>query len=162
MTAAAHPAQKTAATAATAATAGAPTPAPAPSRSSGRRPRRRLRTGTAVRYLVLLVMLVVLAGPLLWQLSLSFKGPQDDLYERPPQLIPSDPTLDNFAGVLQQIPVLAFVGNSFIVAGLVIGGNIVLATLAGFALGRLRWRLRPVATGVFVAAMLVPDRKSVV
>lgn len=125
----------------------APVPAPR---------RRRRRPGTALRYLVLVLMLVLLAGPLLWQLSLSLKGPGDDLYQRPPQLIPGDPTLDNFTSVLQQIPVLTFVANSFLVAALVIGGNILLATTAGFALGRLRWRLRPVATAVFVAAMLVP------
>ena len=118
--------------------------------------RRTPRRSTVVRYVLLSVMLVVLAGPLLWQLSMSLKGPADDLYQRPPQLIPSDPTLGNFAEVIARIPVLTFVLNSFIVAALVIGGNIVLATLTGFALARLRWRLRPVATGVFVAAMLVP------
>jgi putative chitobiose transport system permease protein len=116
----------------------------------------RPRSGTVARYAVLVLMLVVLAGPLLWQVSLSFKGPGDDLYARPPQLVPSDPTLENFTGVLDRIPVPTFVLNSVIVAVLVVGGNILLATLAGFALGRLRWRLRPVATAVFVAGMLVP------
>lgn len=118
--------------------------------------RRRPQRTTVLRYVMLTVMLVVLAGPLLWQLSMSLKGPADDLYQRPPQLIPSDPTLDNFTEVIDRIPVLTFVLNSFLVAAIVIGGNIVLATLAGFALARLRWRLRPVATAVFVAAMLVP------
>ena len=130
-------------------------PGPPPAAPSST-PRRTPRRSTVVRYVLLGVMLVVLAGPLLWQLSMSLKGPADDLYQRPPQLIPSDPTLGNFAEVIARIPVLTFVLNSFIVAALVIGGNIVLATLTGFALARLRWRLRPVATGVFVAAMLVP------
>ncbi len=121
-------------------------------------PQRRSRPqpGTVARYAVLLVMLLVLAGPLLWQLSLSLKGAGDDLYARPPQLVPSDPTLENFAGVLDRIPVPRFVANSAVVALLVVGGNIVFATLAGFTLGRLRWRLRPVAAAVFVAGMLVP------
>ena len=121
-----------------------------------RRRGRRLRPSTVLRYAALLLMLVVLAGPLLWQISLSLKGPMDDLYAQPPELIPTDPTLENFAGVMDRIPVLRFVGNSFIVAALVIAGNVVFSTFAGFALARLRWRLRPVATGVFIAAMLVP------
>ena len=121
-----------------------------------RRRGRRLRQSTVLRYAALLLMLVVLAGPLLWQISLSLKGPMDDLYAQPPELIPTDPTLENFAGVMDRIPVLRFVGNSFIVAALVIAGNVVFSTFAGFALARLRWRLRPVATGVFIAAMLVP------
>ncbi|CAM3473425.1 carbohydrate ABC transporter permease [Isoptericola cucumis] len=120
------------------------------------RARHRVRPATVGRYAILVLMLVLLAGPLLWQLSLALKGPGDDLYAVPPQLLPADPTLDNFAGVIDRIPVLRFVLNSVVVAALVVGGNIVLATLAGFALGRLRWRLRPVATAVFVAALLVP------
>lgn len=126
------------------------------SSAPARRRRRTLRAPVVLRYTALTVMLIVLAGPLLWQLSLSLKGPDDDLYQRPPQLIPTDPTLENFTGVAERIPVLTFVANSFIVAALVIGGNIILATAAGFALARLRWKLRPVATGAFVAAMLVP------
>ncbi|MGY5764275.1 carbohydrate ABC transporter permease [Brachybacterium sp. DNPG3] len=142
----------------------APVPGTGASAGSGHAPtpalprpaRRRRRSGTITRYVVLVVMLVVLAGPLLWQLSLSLKGPGDDLYAQPPQLLPTDPTLSNFTDVIARIPVLAFVLNSFVVAAIVIIGNLVLATAAGFALARLRWRLRPVATGVFVAAMLVP------
>src|SRR5699024_8553058 len=118
-----------------------------PPTASGSTRRRAPRRSTVVRYVLLGVTLVVLAGPLSWQLSLALTGPADHLYQRPPQLIPADPTLGNFAEVIARIPVLTFVLNSFIVAALVIGGNIVLATLTGFALARLRWRLRPVATG---------------
>src|SRR5699024_10858366 len=89
-------------------------------------------------------------------LSLSLKGPGDDLFAKPPSLIPQDPTLDNFAGVIDRIPVLRFVLNSIVVAFFVVGGNIVFTALAGFALGRLKWKLRPVATGVFVVGLLVP------
>ncbi len=137
-------------------TAADTTTAPRREVAAGHRPRRRVRPATVARYAILVLMLVLLAGPLLWQLSLALKGPGDDLYAVPPQLVPADPTLDNFAGVIDRIPVLRFVLNSVVVAALVVGGNIVLATLAGFALGRLRWRMRPVATGVFVAALLVP------
>ena len=120
------------------------------------RRRRKVGGGTVARYIVLVIMLVVLAGPLLWQLSLSLKGPKDDVYSTPPQLIPSDPTFQNFLDVLDRIPVFTFVLNSVIVAIIVVGGNIVFSTLAGYALGRLRWRLRGAATAVFIAAMLVP------
>lgn len=118
--------------------------------------RRNGRSGTIWRYVILVVMFLLLAGPLLWQLSLALKGPGDPLNAVPPQLVPSDPTLANFAGVMNQIPVIRFVLNSIIVAAMVVIGNIVLCTLAGYALGRLKWKLRPVATAVFVVALLVP------
>jgi len=101
-------------------------------------------------------MFVLLAGPLVWQLSLSLKGPGDDLYARPPRLLPSDPTLTNFVDVLDRVPVLHYVGNSLVVAGIVVIGNIVGATLAGYALARLRFRGRKVVLGLLLSAMFVP------
>lgn len=121
-----------------------------------RRPRRKVRAGTVLRYAVLVLMVFLLAGPLLWQISLSLKGAGDALYDRPPQLVPSDPTLSNFSAVLDRVPVLRYLGNSAIVAAIAVVGNIVGSTLAGYALARLRYRGRALATGVFVAALLVP------
>lgn len=118
--------------------------------------RKSDRAGTAGRYALLLLMFVLLAGPLLWQLSLSLKGAGDNIYAQPPELLPSDPTLENFTSVIDQIPVLRFMLNSVLVAAMVVIGNIVLCTMAGYALGRLRWKLRPAATAVFVVALLVP------
>lgn len=120
---------------------------------------RRKRSGTGAkvaRYVALGVMVIVLAGPLLWQLSLSFKGEGDDLYTRPPQLLPTDPTLDNYVDVLDRVPVLQYVLNSAIVAVMAIVGNVVGATLAGYALARLRFRGRPIALALVVAALLIP------
>lgn len=146
----------------TAPTAAAPHAVPTPPTAADpagpvpRRRRRRPGGGTALRYLVLVLMVVLLAGPLLWQLSLSLKGAGDALYDRPPRLIPTDPTLANFGAVLDRVPVLRYLGNSALVALMAVVGNIVGATLAGYALARLRFRGRAVATAVFVAALLVP------
>ncbi|WP_327583730.1 carbohydrate ABC transporter permease [Nonomuraea sp. NBC_00507] len=117
---------------------------------------RTSRPGRVVRYLILLLMAVLLAGPLVWQISLSLKGAGDDLYARPPELIPGHPTLGNFATVLDRIPVPDYLLNSLIVAAMAVAGNVVGATCAGYALGKLRFRGRGVAAGICVAALLVP------
>lgn len=121
-----------------------------------RKPRRGPVPATVARYAALALMVVVLAGPLVWQLSLSFKGEGDNLYARPPQLLPSDPTLQNYSDVLDRIPVLQYVLNSGIVALMAIVGNVVGATLAGYALARLRFRGRKIALGLVGAALLIP------
>lgn len=56
-----------------------------------------------MRYALLVLVFVTLVGPFLWQLSLSFKGAGDDLYTRPPQLLPSDPTFGNYQEVVDKI-----------------------------------------------------------
>ncbi|MFC4006949.1 carbohydrate ABC transporter permease [Nonomuraea purpurea] len=118
--------------------------------------RPKLSPGLVVRYLILVLMAVLLAGPLLWQVSLSLKGAGDPLYTRPPELIPGHPTLDNFATVLDRIPVPGYLLNSLLVAAMAVCGNVVGATCAGYALGKLRFRGRGVAAGICVAALLVP------
>lgn len=124
--------------------------------------RHGARPGKVAQYVVLVLMFLLLAGPLVWQLSLSLKGAGDDLYVRPPQLVPTDPTLGNFAEVLRRIPVLRYVGNSVVVAAIVVVGNIVGTSLAGYALARLRFRGRGAVTGLFLAAMLVPTETVIV
>ncbi|MDW6065580.1 carbohydrate ABC transporter permease [Streptomyces sp. FXJ1.4098] len=119
--------------------------------------RRRARPGSVARYLILVLMAVLLAGPLVWQLSLSLKGSGEPLYTRPPAVIPEHPTLDHFATVLDRVPVPRYLLNSLAVAAMAVAGNVVGATCAGYALGKLRFRGRGLATAVVVAALLVPS-----
>ncbi|MFJ5837773.1 carbohydrate ABC transporter permease [Streptomyces shenzhenensis] len=119
--------------------------------------RRGTHPGSVLRYVILTGMAVLLAGPLVWQLSLSLKGAGEPLYTQPPQLIPEHPTLEHFSEVLDRIPVGHYLLNSLAVAAMAVVGNVVGATCAGYALGKLRFRGRGVAAMICVAALLVPS-----
>lgn len=134
-----------------------------------RDPRRRRRSfgaptpgETVLRYALLIVVLLITIGPFLWQLSTSLKGPGEDIYTTTPSLFPSDPTLSNYARVLDAIPVWGYIGNSLIVAALAVGGNVVFATLAGFAIARLRWRGRPFVLGLLLVTLILPGEATIV
>ncbi|WP_156761729.1 carbohydrate ABC transporter permease [Microbacterium karelineae] len=134
-----------------------------------RPPRRRsrafgaLRPGERIaRYALLIVVLFISIGPFLWQLSTSLKSTGEDIYTRIPQLWPSQPTLDNYARVMDAIPVWQFIGNSLFVAALAVGGNVVFSTLAGFALSRLRFRGRKVVIGLFLATLILPAEATII
>lgn len=118
--------------------------------------------GTALRYLLLLVMLLVTVGPFLWQLSTSLKGAGEDIYSTTPQLLPQQPTLANYAAVADAVPVWRYIGNSLVVAALCVGGNLTLTTLAGFALARLRFRGRGVVAGLFLGVLVLPGEATMV
>lgn len=118
----------------------------------GRMPRRQL----VLRYVLLLAVLAVTIGPFLWQLSTSLKGPAEDMYSYPPKLLPAHPTLDNYSGVADIIPVWEYALNSLKVAAAGVVTNCVGSALAGYALARLRFRGRKLATTAFVMALLVP------
>lgn len=118
---------------------------------------RRIRGWELVlRYLLLLGVLALTIGPFLWQLSTSLKGPTEDIFSSPPEFLPSDPTLHNYERVADTIPVWDYALNSLKVAAANVVTNCVGAALAGYALARLRYRGRRVATLVFILAMLVP------
>ncbi|QTE02493.1 carbohydrate ABC transporter permease [Streptomyces cyanogenus] len=118
---------------------------------------RRIRAGELIgRYLLLLAVLALTAGPFLWQLSTSLKGPTEDIYSSPPRFLPGHPTLHNYSRVADTIPVWDYALNSLKVATASVVTNCVGSALAGYALARLRYRGRRAATLVFVLAMLVP------
>ncbi|WP_019544421.1 ABC transporter permease subunit [Streptomyces sulphureus] len=152
--------------------------APAPRAADGHRdeeaahpprPRERRRRGAGfsdgrklplwqllLRYALLLAVLALMIGPFLWQLSTSLKGPGEDIYSYPPQLLPQDWTWDAYSGVARIIPVWDYALNSLTVAVASVLTNLLGASLAGYALARLRFRGRKAALVVFVMAMLVP------
>jgi multiple sugar transport system permease protein len=118
---------------------------------------RRIRAGELIwRYLLLLAVLALTVGPFLWQLSTSLKGPTEDIYSSPPTFLPAHATLHNYARVAHTIPVWDYALNSLKVATASVVTNCLGSALAGYALARLRYRGRRVATLVFVLAMLVP------
>jgi len=115
-----------------------------------------------LRYALLLVVLAITIGPFLWQLSTSLKGLGEDVYTRTPSFIPDQPTLSNYGEVARTIPVLSYAMNSLIVAAIVVAGNAIGATLAGFALAKLRFRGGRLVLGLFLATLVLPSEVTII
>ncbi|MET9290466.1 carbohydrate ABC transporter permease [Streptomyces sp. NPDC003077] len=109
--------------------------------------------GLAGRYLTLCLVLVVMLGPIVWQFLTSIKGRGENVYAG---LLPSAPTLDNFARVAESFPLLQYVGNTLVVAVLAVGSNCVFAAMGGYALSRAGWPGRRVVFTVLVATLMFP------
>ena len=117
---------------------------------------RRRSLGLAVRYLLLLLVFLICVGPFLWQLSTSLKDATENVYSDPPKLLPEHPTFENYKKVGEIIPVWDYALNSLKVAVANVLTNVVGASMAGYALARLKFRGRKYAALVFLMAMLVP------
>ncbi|MEU1785847.1 carbohydrate ABC transporter permease [Streptomyces sparsogenes] len=118
--------------------------------------------GLTARYATLLAVLVLTIGPMVWELSTSLKSPSEDVYTATPQFLPQDPTLGNYHRVSQTIPIWDFAMNSVVVAVLCVGGNIIGASAAGYALARLRFKGRRLVTGLFLATLVLPGEVTIV
>ncbi len=114
------------------------------------------------RYLLLAFVLLITIGPFLWQLSTSLKGPGEDIYTRTPVLLPAEPTFANYVTAAETVPILGFARNSLVVAAIVVVGNVVGTTMAGYALARLRFRGRNLVLGAMLATMLLPGEATIV
>lgn len=141
----------------------APTQAP-PRRLSGADPRpaapRRgggsgKRTAVvALRYLLMILVLVLTVGPFLYQLSTSFKGPGENLFAI--SFIPEAPTLENYRSVADVVPLTTYVRNSLLVATASTVTNCLFGAMAGYALARMRFRGRGVVLALVVSTLVIP------
>jgi putative chitobiose transport system permease protein len=123
---------------------------------------RMRRSEQIMRYALLILVLVITIGPFLWQLSTSLKGAGEDIYQRVPSLLPQQPTLSNYAGVARTIPVWTYAANSLVVAAITVAGNAIGATLAGFALAKLRFRGARLVLGLFLATLVLPGEVTII
>lgn len=110
----------------------------------------------ALRYALLLAMVVVLVGPFLWQLLTSLKGSGEPIYGPETTWLPRDPTLTNFGKVAEVIPVWRYIGNSLVVASISVATNCLFGAMAGYALARMHFRGRNAVFTAVLASLVVP------
>lgn len=67
-----------------------------------------------------------------------------------------DISFRNYAGVFDRVPVGRFLLNSVFVTTAVVGLGLVINSMAGFAISRLRWTGRGVVLSIIIATLIVP------
>lgn len=107
-------------------------------------------------YFLLSAIATAMLFPMLWLIGTSFKSPTENIFSFPPQLFPSQPTLENFRTVWQTYPFATYLGNSAIVAVLTVGLNLLFCSLAAYPLARLNFRGRELIFALMVATIMIP------
>lgn len=109
-----------------------------------------------VSYLILCAIAFLMLFPLLWLIGTSFKSAGEDIFSFPPQIFPSQPTLDNFVAVWDAYPFGRYLFNSAIVAAIAVGLNLLLCSLAAYPLARLDFRGRELIFALVLATIMIP------
>jgi trehalose/maltose transport system permease protein len=116
--------------------------------------RRLVRRGP---FLLLIAIIFIYAiFPFYWALRSAFT-PDGDLFSTPIQYFPTHPTLTNFREVLSSGDFQRALLNSTIVAGSVTLISLGFGALAGYALGRFRFRGRNVALYLMLSMTIFPQ-----
>jgi putative chitobiose transport system permease protein len=107
-------------------------------------------------YVLLSLVAVITVFPFVWMLLTSLKGPTDEIFSVPPQLLPGHPTLANYGAVLDQLPVPKFFLNSIIVGVAVTALNVLVASLAAYPLAKLTFFGREAIFYLLLGTIIVP------
>lgn len=131
--------------------------APKPS-TGGTTDKTRGKKRTPLGQLITLSLLGLLfAAPLLWMLSTAFKS-QTETAQRNISIIPQRPTTEGFTQILgaEQTPVARWFLNSLFAAATQTLLVLVVASMAAYALARMEFPGKKVATALILATLFVP------
>ena len=111
---------------------------------------------STLMYLLLGGIAIAMLLPLLWMVSTAFKAPTEDIFQFPPQFIPSSPTFENFAEAWDKAPFGRYFWNSLVIAIATVILNLILCSLAAYPLARLNFKGREIIFSLVVATILIP------
>lgn len=120
--------------------------------------KRKHLVETIFWYVLLTLIAFVTILPLAWTLLTSLKGPNDAIFAVPLQLIPQDPTLNNYVRVWNQLPVGNFFLNSIIVSVATTTLNVLFTALAAYPFAKMKFRGRDVIFYLLLATFIVPPQ----
>jgi putative chitobiose transport system permease protein len=109
-------------------------------------------------YILLIAIAAITVYPFLWVFFTSFKGPTDPVSSVPPQLIPNDPTLNNYVRVWNQLPIPYFFMNSILVSVSTVILNLVITGLAAYPLAKMKFKGRNAIFYLVLATFAIPSQ----
>ncbi|WP_460833748.1 carbohydrate ABC transporter permease [Nocardioides hungaricus] len=112
----------------------------------------RTKVGTWVGFVLVLVWCLL---PVVWILSLSFKGP-DETAAGSPQFLPKEWTLQNYRDILDNPDFLDALRNSFGIALVSTVLSVIFATLAAYAIARLEFKGKRLVLSLALAIAMFP------
>jgi multiple sugar transport system permease protein len=125
-------------------------------RSAARRPRN---LGQVVRWLLLFAGGILMVMPIAYMLSASLKWPHE-IYNV--NLIPEEPTLDNYVYVLKDGRFYLWFWNSLLVATLTTISNVLFDSLVGYALCKFRFPGRQIVFIAILSTLMIPTEMLVI
>ncbi|WP_418275368.1 carbohydrate ABC transporter permease [Isoptericola jiangsuensis] len=133
------------------------TPAPTPRRTN-RGVRRR---NSIILHVLLMIGALTMLVPFVWMIFTSVKSPSE-LAQFPPTFFPQEWHWSNYAEALDAAPFDVYFRNSFIIATGHTLITLVIGSMAGYALARIRFRGREIVFLSLVAMLMIPTYTKIV
>ena len=114
--------------------------------------------GNIIFYLGNAIVGLIFVSPLLWMLASSFK-PELEIFSNLNSLstfIPKNFTLANYVEVFERIKVFTILKNTLVYIGIVLIGDLLLGSMFGYALAKMKYRFRGISLTIVIALMSMP------
>lgn len=121
---------------------------------SGRGPKRD-RFVFSWWHLVLFPVAILMIVPMVWMVITSLET-LNETRHFPPILVPSGVRWQNYTDVLQRAPFARWFLNTLVVTVVVVAGNLLFCSLAGYAFARIKFFGRDVVFILVLATLMIP------
>ncbi len=118
--------------------------------------KRKIKRWVAYTLKVLLGILII--SPVLVGLSFSFKSSEESMmaFNSLLDVLPKQPTLENYEWVLENIDILGYLKNTFIQCAIVIVMQLLLCSFAAYALTYYEFKAKSTLFMLVLASMMIP------
>ena len=126
--------------------------------------RRQVFSNQLGRWLPLMVLAImsgVVLAPIMWTISTSLRSGVDS-FTVPPKWLPTDLAVENYVQVFETVPFGRQIVNSTIITWGTVLGQLITASLAGYAFARLEFKGRDVLFWMVLATMMIPIQATVI
>ncbi len=120
---------------------------------------RKLRL--IIGYIILVLIALSMLYPFFIMLNLSVAD-NSAIYSLAGNIFYSELTFDNYRNVFSQIPLSRFFFNSFVVAVITTFGQVLFASMAGYAFARFSFKGRDLLFLIILITMLIPPQVNII
>lgn len=119
---------------------------------------QKRKLNSVVYYIFTSILFILFISPLLWMVVSSFK-PETMIFSDMASikaLIPRKVTIENYVGALKSVPLLRYIINTLFTVSLIVILGLVVNSLCGYALARLKVPGKRFILSLIVALIIVP------
>ena len=113
------------------------------------------RVGRIITYIILIFAAVICLFPFLWMVSTSFKE-TSEIYKMPPDLIPTNPTVQNYIEGWKGADFGLFFKNSLFITIIATVGTVLSSAFVAYGFARFKARFSGLLFTILLATMMLP------
>ena len=120
-----------------------------------------LKKTNIVSNLLCLVICVIAMLPFMWMIATSLRLPVDS-FRLPPSFFPTVFHYQNYVEVFQKVPLLYYIGNSFLVSGVATLVQCIVTCMASYAFARLSLKGKNTIFIILLSGLMIPVQTTVI